>query len=322
MAYQTSLRERLEDDEIVTAPGIHDSLTARAAEMVGGFDAVYMTGHGASLSMTGYPDAGLVTMTEQVQNARNIQQTTSIPVIADADTGYGNATNVIRTVRKFAHTGVAAIQLEDQVEPKRCGHVGGRQIISKEEAVGKYRAAAETRDETNPEMLIIARTDARGAQDGSLSEAIDRVKAYLEAGADVAFVESPTDVDELEQIGAAIDAPLLYNCVGISPKIEPEELETLGFDIVIYPIATTRAAIAASIEHLQEIRERGTQAEVDMDQCFDDLPFDTKFQDEALRKFFEFGGFPQIYDWERQYLPDEDMEKYEDALGEDISAED
>jgi 2-methylisocitrate lyase-like PEP mutase family enzyme len=322
MAHQTSLHERLEDDEIIVAPGVHDSLTARATEIVGGFDAVYMTGHGTSLSMTGYPDAGLVTMSEEVRNAKNIQQTTKNPVIADADTGYGNATNVIRTVREFAHTGVAAIQIEDQVEPKRCGHVGGREILSKEKAVGKYRAAADTRDETSEEMLIIARTDARGAHGGSLDEAIDRMNAYLEAGADIAFVESPASVDEVERISDEIDAPLFYNCVGISPKLEPEELEEIGFDIVIYPIATTRAAIAASIEHFVDIKERGTQAEIDMDERFDELPFDTDFEGSSLRKFFEFGNFPQIYEWEDEYLPKEDMEKYEDALGENLSGDD
>ncbi len=319
MAYQTSLKERLESDEIIVAPGVHDALTARAAEIVGGFDALYMTGHGTSLSMTGYPDAGLATMTEEVQNARNVQETTSIPVIADADTGYGNATNVIRTVREFSRTGVAAIQLEDQQSPKRCGHVAGRRIVPREEAIGKYRAAADIRDERNEDMLIVARTDAIGAVGGSLDEAIDRMNDYLDAGADIAFVESPESEADLERIGEEIDGHLLYNCVGLSPKLPSEELGRMGFDIVIYPIATTRAAIAGSIEHLVDVRERGVEAEVDMEERFDDLPFSTEFEDPTTRKYFEFGNFPQIYAWEDAYLPEEDREKYEGTLGENIS---
>lgn len=320
MAYQTSLRERLASDEIIIAPGVHDSLTARAADIVGGFDALYMTGHGTSISMTGYPDAGLATLTEEVQNARNVQETTDIPVIADADTGYGNATNVVRTVREFTRTGVAAIQIEDQMVPKRCGHVGGRRVIPREEAVGKYRAAADVRDRRNEEMLIVARTDAGGAVDGSLDDAISRMNDYLDAGADVAFVESPTDVDQLRRIGEEVNGPLLYNCVGVSPKLEPDELADFGFDIVIYPIAATRAAIAGSIEHLIDVKERGTQAEVEMDERFDDLPFDTDLEVESLRKFFEFGGFPRIFAWEDQYLPDDETEKYDGTVGEDLSA--
>lgn len=319
MGYQTSIKNQLSDDRIIVAPGVHDALTARAAEIVGGFGALYMTGHGVSLSVTGYPDAGLATMSEQVRSAHAIQETTSIPVLADADTGYGNATNLIRTVREFSRTGVAAIHIEDQVLPKRCGHVAGREIISREEAIGKYRAAADTRDQYNEEMCIVARTDARGAVGGSLEEAISRMHDYLDAGADIAFVESPETAEEVERIGEEIDGVLWYNCVGLSPKLEPEELENMGFDIVIYPLAATRATIENTIIHMNDIKERGTAAEADIDERFDKLPFETEFQDPALRKFFEFGGYPQIYEWEDEYLPDNNDAKYEGTLGEDIS---
>lgn len=320
MGTTTSLRTQLDDSDIIVCPGIHDALTARVGELVG-FEALYMTGHGTSLAMTGYPDAGLVTMTEVIQNARNIEESVTVPVIADADTGYGNATNVIRTVREFAKTGVAAIQIEDQVMPKRCGHVAGRRIIPRDEATGKYRAAADTRDERCDSMLLIARTDARGAVGGDLDEAIDRANAYCDAGADIAFVEGPETEAEVEQIGEAVDAPLLYNCVGVSPKLEPDVLQRLGFDIVIYPIAATRAAILGTFDHFTAIKHRGTQAEIEMDDAFDQLPIDTDFRDPATRKFFEFGGFPEIYAWEDQYLPAEDRAKYETTSGEDISTQ-
>jgi 2-methylisocitrate lyase-like PEP mutase family enzyme len=150
---------------------------------------MYMTGYGTSLSKPGYPDAGLTTMFEIIDNANNIQERVDAPVIADADTGYGNATNVVRTVREYIKTDIGGIHIENQTIPKRCSHVKGRQLIPQEEAVGKIRAAADVRDERDETFVLIARTDARGAVDGSLAEAIDRVSTYCDAGADVAFVE-------------------------------------------------------------------------------------------------------------------------------------
>jgi 2-methylisocitrate lyase-like PEP mutase family enzyme len=324
MHNSTVLRERLAQDEIIITPGVHDSLTARVADRVG-FDALYMTGHGTSLSKTGYPDAGLVTMTEMVENAKHIQQTANVPLICDADNGYGNATNVIRTVREFTLADVAAIQMEDQAAPKRCGHASGRRVISKEEAVGKYRAAADERDEHDEDLVIIARSDARGAAGGSLDEAIDRVNAYCEAGADVAFVEGPVDETEVKRIGEEVEAPLMYNCVGISPRLDPVELEELGYEIVIYPVASTFPVIHSVFQHLSDIKEGGREnaSTVDLrfeEERFEALPIETEFDDTATGKFFEFGGFPEIYGWEEQYLLHEEDEKYDDAVGVDISA--
>src|SRR5262249_24321001 len=159
------------------------------------------------LALLGLPDAGLATMTEMHLNARYIANAVAIPVIADADTGYGNAVNVMRTVREYVQTGVAGIHIEDQVMPKRCGHVAGRQVIALHEAVGRYRAADHVRREIDPDFVLIARTDARGAHGGSLDEAIRRANAYLEAGADLAFVEGPTSIDEVRRIVREVHGP-------------------------------------------------------------------------------------------------------------------
>jgi 2-methylisocitrate lyase-like PEP mutase family enzyme len=188
MSQTTRLRELLRSGRSLVVPGCYNALSARILAEVG-FPAVYMTGYGTSLSLLGMPDAGLATMTEMHLNARYIAGAVSVPVIADADNGYGNAINVIRTVREYVGTGVAGIHIEDQAIPTRCGHVAGRQVIPIEEAVGKYRAAAQARDAADPNFVLIARTDARGAHGGSLDEAIRRANAYLAAGADMAFVD-------------------------------------------------------------------------------------------------------------------------------------
>ena len=307
MHYGANLRALLDREEILVCPGAHDPLTARTIDRVG-FDAVYMTGYGTSLSAVGVPDAGLVTMPEMIANAGNIQETIDVPLVADADNGFGNATNVIRTVREYVKTGVAAIHIEDQSFPKRCGHTTGRQVISREEAIGKYRAAADVRDERDAEFVLIARTDARGAVGGSLDEAIDRANAYVEAGADVAFVEGPTDESEVERIGREVEAPLLYNCTGISPRLEPEALQEYGFDLVIYPTASTRATISAVYEHVGELKEHGTAGLEAFEDEFNELPFG----------FHEFAGFPDVVAWEERYLPEDELEKYEGTLGTDV----
>ena len=204
-----------------------------------------MTGYGTSLSLLGMPDAGLATMTEMHLNARYIAGAVSVPVIADADNGYGNAINVIRTVREYVGTGVAGIHIEDQAIPKRCGHVAGRQVIPIEEAVGKYRAAAQARDEADPDFVLIARTDARGAHGGSLDEAIRRANAYLEAGADMAFVEGPTSVDEVRRICREVKGPIFYNQTGVSPRLSQAQMQELGIAIAILPGAALRATVKA-----------------------------------------------------------------------------
>jgi 2-methylisocitrate lyase-like PEP mutase family enzyme len=309
MVRSTGLRELVERDEILVCPGAHDPLTAAVDDLFD-FEAIYMTGYGTSLSRTGYPDAGFITMPEMVDNAAAIQERVDVPVIADADNGYGNATNVIRTMREFIKAGVGAVQIEDQSFPKRCGHVKGRQLISTEEAAGKFAAAADVRDERDESVLVIGRTDARGASDGSLVEAIDRANAYCEAGADVAFVEGPVDEAEVREIGERVEAPLLYNCTGISPMLEPETLEEYGFDIVIYPGVSTRATILGLHQWVERIQAEGSSAVEELYSEFDELP---------IGSFHKFSGFPEVVEWERRYLPDDDEEKYDDSLGESPS---
>ncbi|WP_312911681.1 isocitrate lyase/PEP mutase family protein [Natronosalvus caseinilyticus] len=309
MRYSTQLKERLEQDEILVCPGSHDPLTARVIDKVG-FDAAYMTGYGTSLSTTGYPDSGLITMTEMVRNARNIQETIDVPLIADADNGFGNAVNTIRTVREYINAGLGGIQIEDQTFPKRCGHVEGRQVIGREEAVGKVEAAASVRDERDEDFVIIARTDALGAVDGTVKKAISRANAFLDAGADVAFVEGPTTTDEVEEVGAGVDGPLLYNCTGISPLMDADELESAGFDILLYPGICTRTAIISMYEAAVKVKSEGTDAVGEVYKEMDELP---------IGGLHEFSGFPQIVEWEEQFLPETEQEKYEDTLGESIT---
>ena len=309
--YGTVLREHLDRDELLVCPGVHDPLTAAVADAVG-FDAIYMTGYGTSLSKTGYPDGGFITMPEMIENAGNIQERIDVPLVADADNGYGNATNVIRTVREYIKTGVAAIHIEDQTFPKRCGHTKGREVIPHEEAVGKIAAAADVRDDRDEDFVLIARSDARGTGDGSLDEAIIRVNDFLDAGADVAFVEGPTDEGELERIGREVDGSLLYNFVGdigTSPYVDLADLESWGFDMVIFPITATLSTIANVYADLAAFAEDP----VDAMRAIDD-----EFASQPLGSLHEFSGFPEVIEWEREYLPDEEQKKYEGSLGDDL----
>ncbi len=311
MRYSSQLRELLNRDEILVCPGAHDALSARALTFDGAFDCVYMTGYGTSLSRAGVPDAGLITMPEMIANANTIQESIDVPIIGDADNGYGNATNVIRTVREYIKTGAGGIHIEDQTFPKRCGHVKGRQLIPKKEAIGKYQAAADVRDERDEDFVIIARTDARGAVGGSLEMAIERANAYCDAGADVAFVEGPVDEQEIARVGEQVDAPLLYNFAGISPKLPPERLEELGFDIVIFPAFSFQAAILSIYNNVKTAQEDGLVALYESyDAAFDEVPFD----------YHEFAGFPDVVQWEEEYLPEDESEKYDDTVGADITA--
>lgn len=294
MSYGTELRALL-DGEITVVPGVHDPLAARVADRVG-VDAVAMTGNGTSLSKVGQPDVGTIALPEMVENATRIQETVDVPVIADADNGFGNAINVIRTVREFARAGVGGIHIEDQVYPKRCGFVEGKNVVPTEEAVGKFSAAADARDDHDPDLVLIARTDARGAPGGTLEDAIDRVNAYCSAGADVAFVHGPADIDELERIGEAVDAPLLYNCSGGSPVVPLDRAGSMGFDLVMFPRLSTLPTITALFERFQQLKTEGVQAWTDAQAAFEAAP---------VESYDEFAGVPEVLDWEAAYLPDD-----------------
>ena len=236
-----SLRDALHSGPMIVAPGAYDGLTARMVARHG-FPAVYMTGAGTSVSY-GYPDYGLLTMTEMVDNAARMAAAAGIPVIADADTGYGNELNVIRTVRAFARAGVAAIHIEDQTFPKRCGHLAGKEIVDRDAWLQKIRAAVDCRP--SPDLLIIARTDARAV--AGLDEAIGRANAALAAGADAAFVEAPQTEAEIATVPAAVKGPCLFNAVtgGRSPAVSVAALEASGYRIVIFPTALLGAMVAA-----------------------------------------------------------------------------
>ncbi|MET0191111.1 MAG: isocitrate lyase/PEP mutase family protein [Pseudonocardia sediminis] len=247
-------------DGPVLAPGAYDALSARLVADAG-FSCVYMTGFGTTASLIGQPDIGLLGAAEMADNARRIAAVIGdVPLIADADTGYGNALNVARTVDTYERAGVAGIQLEDQVTPKRCGHMGGKEVIATAEMAGKIRAACEAR--RDPDTVIIARTDAV-ATDG-VDEALDRARAYRDAGADVLFVEAPTGEADIEKIAGALagETPLLFNWAegGRTPPLSLPRLRELGFSLVLYPIGTLLAATAGVRSLLETLRRDGTPA--------------------------------------------------------------
>jgi 2-methylisocitrate lyase-like PEP mutase family enzyme len=248
-----TLKQLISNPGYVVAPGAYDTLTARLVQAAG-FAAVYLTGGGYSRA-NGYPDIGLLTMSEILPWIARTVEAIDIPVIADMDTGYGNAVNVVRSVREYEKTGVAAFHLEDQISPKKCGHYEGKQLVSKGEMVGKIKAAVDTRRDTD--MIIIARTDSRAVE--GLDSAIDRMNAYLEAGADVGFVEAPQSVEELSAIPKAIGKPAMANVFegGKTPPLPAAKLEAMGYRIGIYPSQTHRAAIAAAKKVLAVLKRDG-----------------------------------------------------------------
>ena len=235
------LRELLGGDELVVAPGAYDCFTARIVQHAG-FPAVYMTGAGTAASL-GYPDYGLLTMSEMAANAARIAAAVDLPVIADADTGFGNELNVVRTVREYAAAGVAAMHIEDQVFPKRCGHLDRKQVIGADAFVSKVRAAAENRPD--PELVLIARTDARAVH--GFEDAVARANRALEAGADVAFVEAPQTLEELTEVPRRVEGPCLLNVVaaGRTPDIGLGKAAELGYRLAIVPVLLLAAVMAA-----------------------------------------------------------------------------
>ncbi len=250
------LRRLLREKDFLVMPGCFNALSARLIEQAG-FDAIYISGAGLASNFVGVPDIGLVSMAEVLQNAKNIVQVTTAPVVCDVDTGFGNAVNMIRTIREFESAGLAGVQIEDQVMPKKCGHTEGKQLISKEEMVQKIKAAVDTRKD--PDFLLIARTDAIAVN--GFEDALDRGQAYYEAGADVIFVEAPRNKEEMRKITQTIRAPHLANIVdfgGKTPILPVQELRDLGFKMAIYPGTLWAASIKAMQEVLQVLKEDGT----------------------------------------------------------------
>jgi len=251
MTVRRTLRTLVERKAGVVVPGAYDAVSARLVERAG-FPAVYMTGYGASASRLGLPDLGFAGLAEMADHARNLATAVGIPLIADADTGYGNALSVRRTVRTYEAAGVAALHIEDQVAPKRCGHLSGHQIVPRAEFAGKIRAAVEAR--TDPDLLVIARTDAISAE--SFDEALRRGEAAAKAGADMLFIEAPRSEGEVARVAEAFDTPLLYNYApgGRSPLLPFPRLRDLGYAIIILPVDTLFVAVKAIADFLGEVR--------------------------------------------------------------------
>ncbi|MGY1703457.1 oxaloacetate decarboxylase [Geodermatophilus sp. SYSU D00697] len=284
-APRSRLRELLSAPEPLMAPGAYDALSARLVEQAG-FAAVYMTGFGTTASLIGRPDVGLLTGAEMVDNARRIAAAVDVPVIADADTGYGNAINVVRTVQLYEQAGVAGIQLEDQVMPKKCGHMSGKALIATDEMVGKVRAAVAARQD--PDLVLIARTDAVAVT--GVDDALARARAYADAGADLLFVEAPTSEADIERVAAELRgvAPLVFNWAegGRTPPLSLARMTELGFALVIYPIGTLLAATAGMRSLLESLRRDGVPS-------LAGLP--------AFEEFTELVGLPEVQQLEQRF---------------------
>lgn len=255
MIDRAKFRALAEAKDILVLPGAYDALSAKLAEAAG-FDAVYMTGYGQSASKLGAPDVGLMTMSEMAERAKDMCAAVSIPVVCDGDTGFGNVVNLVRTVREYERAGAAAIQLEDQTMPKKCGHMLGRQVVDAEEMVNKLRAAAAAR--RDPNFLIIARTDAR--TNHGIDEAIRRARLYEQAGADVIFVESLESIEEMRMVNQAVSKPTIANMVegGRTPYLTAQELQDLGYRLVVFPASTLYAAMQSVLSVLGELKSTGT----------------------------------------------------------------
>ncbi len=289
-APRTRLRALLEAPGPVLAPGAYDALSARLVERAG-FDVVYMTGFGSTASLIGRPDVGLLGGSEMIGNARRIAAAVEIPVLADADTGYGNAVNVLRTVADYEQAGVAGIHLEDQVSPKKCGHLSGKAVIGVDEMVGKIEAAAAAR--RDPDLLLIARTDAAAVE--GLDAALERARRYAGAGADALFVEAPTSESDIVRVADELRglAPLVFNWAegGRTPPLPLARLSELGFALVLFPIGTLLAATAGIQALLASVRLDGTPAA-----ALAGLP--------SFDGFTDLIGLPEVRELERRFGAD------------------
>jgi methylisocitrate lyase len=256
MKSTSRFRELLQQPGIIVAPGVHDALTAKLAASVG-FEAGYISGSGVSTALLGLPDVGLVTLPEITQMTRYITESVAMPMIVDADTGHGGVLNVMRCVRELERAGAAAVQIEDQEFPKRCGHLDGKTIVPPGDMLGKIRAAIDAR--IDADFQIIARTDAKGVE--GLGGAIERAKLYVEAGADIIFPEALQTEDEFRTMADAIDAPLLANMTefGKTPYYSAEQFGEWGYKIVIFPVSALRIASRSVLDFFAALRGSGTQ---------------------------------------------------------------
>ena len=287
MRTTTRLRQLLAGPDLLVAPGAYDALSARLIAQAG-FPAVYMTGFGTAASVLGQPDVGLLTMSEMVARASALASVVGdLPLIADADTGYGNPINTQRTIREYERAGVAGLHIEDQVWPKKCGHMEGKQVIPMDEMVQKVRAAVDARQD--PDFVIIARTDANAVY--GLEDALRRGRAYREAGADVIFIEAPRSLAELQAITQAFpDTPLLFNWAesGKTPLLTLNEIHALGFKLVIFPVSPLFAATRAMLNLLEVLKQGETPASFSSHMV-------------TFAQFTQHIGLPEIQDLEHRY---------------------
>jgi 2-methylisocitrate lyase-like PEP mutase family enzyme len=280
----TLLRSALGEADLIVAPGVYDPVSARIADGLG-FPALYMTGFGVSATL-GLPDAGLATYTDMVARVAQICEATATPVICDADTGFGGLLNVERTVKGYEAAGAAAIQIEDQVFPKRCGHTLGRRVVPVEDMVRKIEVAAASR--ASPDFLIVARTDARTGL--GLDEALRRGEAYARAGADILFIESPESEAEMAEIGRRFDVPLIANMVegGRTPMLPKSRLAELGYRIAIYPVTGLLAA-AAALERVYGVLKAQGSSDALKGGLY------------GFDRFCRLAGFEEVWDFEKRW---------------------
>lgn len=287
MKKSRAFKNMIESGQLVMVPGAYDAITASLIEKAG-FPALYITGSGVSLSLLGHPDLNTVSYLEFRQVVENISYAVDIPIVADIDTGFGGPLNLIRLIKDFERMDIAAVQIEDQQAPKRCGHELGRRVVAIEEMIDRIRTIKDARDQEEG-ILIIARTDAR--TELGIDEAITRGKAYLEAGADIIFVESPESIDEVRQVTKEINGPVMFNNVegGRSPFISRDVLQEIGVAMTIYPNALTRIMTKSAINLLQVLKKEGTTANLQ----------DNMLSHKELFSLFDHDDWVAL---ERQYL--------------------
>jgi 2-methylisocitrate lyase-like PEP mutase family enzyme len=303
----TVIRSLLKKGEFFPIIQVGTAHQAQLAQKLG-FKVVGVSGAFTSTQVLGLPDAGFITMSELVQNVERVCRAVDLPVIADCDTGFGNAINVRRTTEAVIHAGAAGLFIEDQVAPKRCGFVKGKELISLEEAIGKYRAAIDVRSEMDPDFIIMARTDARGAVGGSVEEVIRRGKAYLAAGVDIFYAEALQSREEIKKVRSALkDCWLRVTTLAVKPPLTQKEFQELG--LLMPSCYISLIGSVAMYDFLEDLKERGMDA-------FNE--FQEKYRNHPLGGFgiFDLAGFPKVAEWEKKYLSPESLRKYESSIGE------
>ncbi len=314
MSMGKKMRTLMAEKDYLVTPGVGNPMQAVIVEKVG-FDYVYMSGYGTSLTILGLPDVGLITEVEMVTNARNIVKAIDIPVIADADNGFGNAVNMIRTVRDYEEVGVAGIHVEDQISPKRCGHLAGKEVIPIDEAVGKVRAAVDAKKDED--FIIIARTDALSAAGGGFDEALKRGKAYARAGADMVFCEFPSPDPEMPARFAREiheefpNLPLFFNYSSSfrwhESPLTFDDVAGMGYKVIIVSLGCVRAGMQAVWDYATDLMTRKEAAE---------KGFEKRLAGHPTEDFHRFAGVPRIRELESRYLPSDEMrKKYEGSSG-------